>query len=232
MQVFRGATAVEYVAVRLDAGEDVIEGLNRAVTEAQIQAGSVITAVGTLAFFELEVPATLAYPSTIYSTKNQGPGLIINAQGHIVNGVGDLHLTVVRRNELHAGKVMTGTKVLHTVELTILRAGNVRWWRVPHPQTGVPVFQSQVAQAPGTQLTLMGRPLDPGAISLVPKRLMQQHQCVPVAKTQDTLVVAMVDANNPFAIDDLRAATGLRIQAVQVPAKDLHPVLSTILGSN
>ena len=73
--------------------------------------------------------------------------------------------------------------------------------------------------------------MDPRAISLVPKRLMQQHQCVPVGKTQDTLVVAMVDANNPFAIDDLRAATGLRIQAVQVPAQELHPVLSTILGS-
>jgi type IV pilus assembly protein PilB len=84
---------------------------------------------------------------------------------------------------------------------------------------------------PGQQLTLMGRPLDSGAISLIPKRLLQQHQCVPVAKTQDTLVVAMVDANNPFAIDDLRAATGLRIQTVQVPAKDLLPVLSAIMGS-
>jgi predicted DNA-binding protein with PD1-like motif len=230
MQVFRGATAVEYIAVRLDAGEDLVEGLNRGITEAQIQAGAVVTAVGTLAFIELEVPATMAYPSTVYATKNQGPGLVVDAQGHIVNGVCDLHMTVARRNELHAGKVMPGTKVLHTVELTILRAGNVRWARVPHPQTGVPLFQAQVAQAPGTQLTLMGRPLDSGAISLVPKRLLQQHQCVPVAKTQDTLVVAMVDANNPFAIDDLRAATGLRIQTVQVPAKDLLPVLSTIMG--
>jgi hypothetical protein len=40
----------------------------------------------------------------------------------------------------------------------------------------------------------------------------------------------MTDPNNPFAIDDLRASSKLRVQAVHVPAKDLLPVLQQVLA--
>jgi type IV pilus assembly protein PilB len=76
---------------------------------------------------------------------------------------------------------------------------------------------------------LLGRPVDPNAIAAIPRALIQKHGCLPVAKTADTLVVAMTDPNNPFAIDDLRQACGLRIQTVAVPARDLMPALQQLL---
>ena len=229
MQYFRGATAVEVIAMRADAGEDLLEAVNRAVTETGIAAGSIVSGCGTLEHMRLEVPATLTWPSTVYAVEKQGPGQVVSVQGSVLNGAAELYMTVARRNELHAGQVMAGTRVLHFVELTLLRAGNTRWTRVPHPQTGVPLFQA-VSAAPPAQVTLMGRPIDPNAVALVPPALLRKHMCLPVARTADTLVVAMTDPNNPFAIDDLRNATGLRIQTVAVDGRELVPALQQALS--
>lgn len=229
MQYFRGATAVEYIAVRVDQGEDVLQSVARVIQDCQLVAGAILTGCGTLEFVALEVPANLAWPPTAYATKNNGPAQIISAQGHIVNGQADLNLTIARRNELLAGKAMEGTKALYGVEFTILRAGNARWTHVPNPQNNSPMLQAATAN-PTAQIMLMGRPIDGAAVALVPRNILQKHGCLPVMKTGDTLVVAMADPNNPFAVDDLRAATGLRIQAVAVPAKELAPVLQQLLA--
>lgn len=231
MQYFRGATAMEVIAVRVDAGEDLVESLNRVVSETQLAAGAILSGCGNLEHFALEVSANMNWPPAVYAQEKQGPADIISAGGHIANGYPELFLTVAKRNEVFAGKVMAGTKALHYVEFTLLRAGNTRWSRVPHPQTGAPLLQAQTAgQAPQAQVVLMGRPIDLTAVNLVPKELLRRHGCLPVAKSADTLVVAMTDPSNPFAIDDLRAATGLRIQAVAVPAKDLLPALQQVLS--
>jgi type IV pilus assembly protein PilB len=66
-------------------------------------------------------------------------------------------------------------------------------------------------------------------VNLVPKQVLQKHRCLPVIKNDRTLIVAMLDPNDPFAIDDLRAATGLQIQAVAVPVQELMPVLQQVL---
>lgn len=229
MQYFRGATAAEIIAVRVDTGEDLLAALTRVVTETGIAAGAVVSGCGILEHFVLEVPANKGWPPAAYAVEKEGPAQIVSAQGHIVNGAVDLYLTLARRNEVFTGEVMPGTLALHFAEFTILRAGNTRWTRVPHPQTAVPLLQA-AAPAPAAGLTLMGKLIDPAAVALVPAALMQKHGCLPVAKTGDTLVVAMVDPNNPFAIDDLREATRLRIQAVAVPAKELLPALQQALA--
>lgn len=229
MELFRGATAVEYLAIRVDPNEDVVEALTTAIAECGLAAGAVLTGCGTLESIALEVPANLLWPPTVYATKNQGPAQIVSAQGHITIGSVELYLTVARRNEVHAGKAMPGTRALHGVEFTILRAGNARWTRVPHPVSGAPMLQATAGSAAPIQVMLLGRPLDPNALAAVPRSLIQKHGCLPVAKTADTLVVAMADPNNPFAIDDLRQATGLRIQTVAVPARDLMPALQQFL---
>lgn len=231
MQLFRGGTAVEVIAVRVDAGEDLLASLAQAVDEMQLAAGAILSGCGNLEHMHLEVPANLMWPPTVFATEKQGPGLIVSAQGHIVNGTVELYVSIARRNEMHAGKVMSGTRVLHYAEFSILRVGNTRWTRVGHPQTGIPQLQAIAPPSAAPAVTLMGRPVDPAAIALVPKPILKKHLCLPVARTGDTLVVAMTDPNNPFAIDDLRQATGLRIQAVAVPAQELMPALHLVLAS-
>lgn len=229
MELFRGATAVEYLAVRVDPNEDVLEALTTAIADCGLTAGAVLTGCGTLEYISLEVPANLLWPPTAYAVKNQGPAQIVSAQGHITIGKLELNMSVARRNEVHAGRVMPGTRALHGVEFTILRAGNARWTRVPHPMSGAPMLQATAGAATPTGVTLMGRVIDPNALAAVPRSLIQKHGCLPVAKTADTLVVAMADPSNPFALDDLRQATGLRIQTVAVSARDLMPALQQFL---
>jgi predicted DNA-binding protein with PD1-like motif len=229
MQLFRGGTAVEVLAVRLDAGEEVCASLAQVVGDLDLAAGVVLTGCGSLEHIHLEVPVTQTWPSAVIDVDKQGPGQILTAQGHVASGGLELYLTVARRNETFAGKAMPGTRVLHTVELSILRVGNTRWARVGHPETGIPQLQA-VTASPPVSVTLMGRPVDPNAVAAVPQALMRKHVCLPVAKSPDTLVVAMTDPSNPFAIEELREATGLRIQTVAVPAHELLPALQKVVS--
>ncbi len=49
-------------------------------------------------------------------------------------------------------------------------------------------------------------------IQLVPAELAKRHQLVPVNRTGATLIVAMADPSNIYAIDDLKFRTGLNIE--------------------
>ncbi len=51
-------------------------------------------------------------------------------------------------------------------------------------------------------------------IDLVPAKIAERHQCVPVNRSGTTLVVAMADPSNIYAIDDLRFSTGYDIEVV------------------
>jgi predicted DNA-binding protein with PD1-like motif len=224
MELFRGATASEILVLRVDAGEDLPGSLQRAVSDTSIGAGVVLSGAGVLEHVHLELPANLLWPPTVYAFEKQGPAQILSAQGHVTGAGPELFLTVARRGEVHGGKAMPGTRALHPVELVLLRAGEARWSRVSDAQTGAPCFQGGRPAAAG-DLSLMGRPVDPSAVALVPQSLLKKHACLPVARSGDTLVVAMVDPSNPFAIEDLREATGLRVQAVGVPPEELMPAL-------
>lgn len=229
MQVFRGATAAEVLVIRLDAGEDVLEGVSRAVGDLNLTAGTIVSGSGYLEQVRLESPANLLWPPTVVSVEKQGPAEIVSLQGHVINGGIELTAHVSRRGEPMSGRMLPGNRVLHYLEAVMLRVAGARWFRVTNPDTHVPQFQAGAPAAPVTVM-LMGRPVDPNAIAAVPLGLMRRHGCLPVARSADTLVVAMSDPANPFAIEALREATGLRIQTLAVSARDLMPALQEVLN--
>jgi len=86
MQYFRGATAAEVVAVRVDHGEPLLESVNQVVKELQIAAGAVMSGFGTLDEFNLDAPVTPGWPPAVHAVTKQGPGQIVSMSGHIANG--------------------------------------------------------------------------------------------------------------------------------------------------
>ena len=56
--------------------------------------------------------------------------------------------------------------------------------------------------------------IDPELIELVPKDVAVKHTCMPVQRAGSTLIVAMADPTNIYAIDDLKFLTGLNIEPV------------------
>jgi type IV pilus assembly protein PilB len=69
------------------------------------------------------------------------------------------------------------------------------------------------------------------AVNLVPGHLAQRHQAIPVTKIKDqsgqeVLVVALADPSNIMAVDDIRMACGLKVQAVLASADQVASALT------
>jgi type IV pilus assembly protein PilB len=56
--------------------------------------------------------------------------------------------------------------------------------------------------------------IDEDVLKLVPKAAAEKHQCVPVNRAGSSLIVAMSDPSNIFAIDDLKFLTGYNVEVV------------------
>src|SRR4051812_48416708 len=56
--------------------------------------------------------------------------------------------------------------------------------------------------------------IDPEIIKLVPKEVAEKHLVVPVNRAGPSLIVAMCDPSNIYAVDDLKFLTGYNIEAV------------------
>ena len=51
-------------------------------------------------------------------------------------------------------------------------------------------------------------------LELIPKQQAEHHCCIPINHSGATLVIAMADPSNIYAIDDLRFMTGYQIEVV------------------
>ncbi len=56
--------------------------------------------------------------------------------------------------------------------------------------------------------------LDPDVLKLISKEVVTRHQVIPVNRSGNTLIVAMADPSNIFAIDDLKFITKFNIEVV------------------
>jgi len=59
--------------------------------------------------------------------------------------------------------------------------------------------------------------VDPGVIRLVPAEVSQKYQIIPINRAGSTLIVAMSDPSNIFAIDDIKFMTGYNVEVVVAP---------------
>jgi type IV pilus assembly protein PilB len=56
--------------------------------------------------------------------------------------------------------------------------------------------------------------LDPALLRLIPAETASKYSVIPVAKTGNTLTLAMTDPTNVFAMDDIKFRTGLNVEPV------------------
>ena len=54
--------------------------------------------------------------------------------------------------------------------------------------------------------------IDREVVKLVPKEVAEKHQCIPVNRAGSSLIVAMGDPSNIYAIDDIKFLTGYNIE--------------------
>src|SRR5512145_934150 len=56
--------------------------------------------------------------------------------------------------------------------------------------------------------------IDEEVIKLIPKATAEKHQIIPVNRAGSSLIVAMSDPSNIFAIDDIKFLTGYNVEVV------------------
>ncbi len=56
--------------------------------------------------------------------------------------------------------------------------------------------------------------IDPEVVKLIPRDVVRKHQVIPINRTGSTLIVAMADPSNIFAIDDIKFLTGYNVEVV------------------
>jgi type IV pilus assembly protein PilB len=61
-------------------------------------------------------------------------------------------------------------------------------------------------------IDLDSQEIDPDIVKLIPEDVARKYQLLPVSRTGATLVVAMIDPSNIFAIDDIKFLTGYNVE--------------------
>lgn len=72
--------------------------------------------------------------------------------------------------------------------------------------------------------------IDPSVIKLIPKKLAQHYQIIPISKMGNLLTVAMADPLNIFAIDEMKSLTGFQIGILITTDKEIQAAIEEYYG--
>jgi predicted DNA-binding protein with PD1-like motif len=228
MKTFRGGTAAELIPFRLDEGEDLVLTLARMAEELNLGAAALTMGSGALSVARLVTVGTFGPSPMSVIAEHQGAFAIVSMHGWILANQPEIHLTLSRGPELIAGRAVAGCFVRGGLEGLLLRLGNLRLGRVSDPQTGLWHLSTATVPQELPRLELHGQPIDPQAILKVPHNLLQRHHVLPIAVSGDTLIVATSAPGDVFAQEDLRQATGMRVQWVDTPRDALDAALDRV----
>ncbi len=68
-------------------------------------------------------------------------------------------------------------------------------------------------------------------IKMVPREVAERHNLVPIARQGSTLIVAMADPGNIYAMDDVKFLTGLNVEVVVASETSIHKALERYYGA-
>lgn len=102
-------------------------------------------------------------------------------------------------NQLRLGSILISQKLLSEEELTSFLS----------KQYGVP------------SVNLADYEIEPAVIKIIPPEVVQKYQLLPVNRAGATLIIAVSDPSNLFAIEDIKFMTGYNIEMVVASERDI-----------
>ncbi|MGH7885988.1 MAG: GspE/PulE family protein, partial [Thermodesulfobacteriota bacterium] len=73
--------------------------------------------------------------------------------------------------------------------------------------------------------------ITPEVLKVIPRESAIKHKLIPISKSDETLVVAMCDPSNIFAVDDLKFATGRNVEVVVTSERSIKKSIEKYYGS-
>jgi type IV pilus assembly protein PilB len=80
------------------------------------------------------------------------------------------------------------------------------------------------ARGSGKQ-SLSSYEVDPDALRDIPRAVAERYLLLPLQISADRILVAMADATNVFAMDEIRSRTGRRVEPIEVPEEELEAAI-------
>ncbi|NLJ35537.1 MAG: Flp pilus assembly complex ATPase component TadA [candidate division WS1 bacterium] len=114
---------------------------------------------------------------------------------------------------------------------------------LPAPEP-LPVNETSTTSGPGAGLpadtrrahrdkaSLDSYEVDPAALQDVPRAVAQRYRLLPLQVSQDRILVAMADATDVFAMDEVRSRTGKRVEPVEVDRDELARAIEQYYSSH
>ncbi len=104
---------------------------------------------------------------------------------------------------------------------TLLNLGYLNEWELV-------TFLSKQYEVPA--INLYDFKVDSGIIDFVPRETALKHTLVPINRAGSTLIVAMADPSNIFAMDDIKFATGYNVEVVVASEKAIKDAIEKYYG--
>mgnify|MGYP001080391620 CR=1 FL=1 len=79
--------------------------------------------------------------------------------------------------------------------------------------------------------TLDDYEVDPEALNDVPKSVAEEYLVLPLQVSEDRILVAMADAANVFAMDEIRSRTGKRVEPIEIDEVELRNAIERFYAS-
>jgi predicted DNA-binding protein with PD1-like motif len=128
---------VRYVAVGVDPGELLLESIEKAIAEHDIQAGMVVSGIGTLKTCSMHYITHTGFPPSDKQYTIEKPIELLSVSGLIVQGKPHLHIQVsVGEDECYGGHLEPGSEVLYLAEIGILKCNGLKMKREKNEKYG------------------------------------------------------------------------------------------------
>ena len=98
--------------VRMKSGTDLLEGLNKAVSEKGFKNGVILSGIGSVSDYHYHVVSDKNLPPAEEYPKASVPMDIVSMQGYILGGRIHAHIALSDENSMVGGHLEPGTKAL------------------------------------------------------------------------------------------------------------------------
>lgn len=112
--------ANRYLMIRLDPGQDLLQGIRDAVAESGITHGAILAGVGSLSAFHFHVVSTPVMPPENMFVKGEGAYDILTVTGAVLDGRVHAHVTFSDTEIAMGGHLEEGCTVLTFAMITIV----------------------------------------------------------------------------------------------------------------
>lgn len=127
----------QFLVIRLDQGDMLLESIEEAARQAGVTDGYIASCIGTLDIARLHLVMTTGYPPVESYPTIAGPLELNSAAGILADGKLHAHVVLSDSNRCYGGHLEPGSRILYLGEVVLRVFWNDRMERTSNPNTGI-----------------------------------------------------------------------------------------------